>query len=273
MAADFDEPTLTTLYSDWPDYITDMFAALAKMTHSSSLHIPVGAISWDGSAFKFKRWDGDSWEDLCDEYQIIVNYAASAGVAVYLQGHVHRGEGGTGEHPAATVSLAGFMSAADKTLIGKWSQHVKSSLGDPIFYEIAGLDITAEFSSASWNTVGPTDSGADHIWTAMDVLPTNVDWIEVTGSLSIETVYGSLNAPRSAYLVLQKGDSIQTVNSKNIVGRAGYYTNGVGHGKAEVQFFRKIPLDSGKKFRLLFFAEAGCTPSIDLHITGCGVNS
>lgn len=66
MAIDFNNPTLTTTYTTFLDYIRDNIIAVAKMDYSGASNIPDGAIRWNSGYSKFQKYDasGYSWNSI-----------------------------------------------------------------------------------------------------------------------------------------------------------------------------------------------------------------
>ena len=88
--------------------------AITWLEGSSSTNLPTNSKRWNNSTSKFENWTGTVWEDLAALYAINVDKLDGSDASAFAPvGHV----GATGTaHGNATGSVAGFMSATDKTL-------------------------------------------------------------------------------------------------------------------------------------------------------------
>lgn len=71
--ADFTKPTLTSLLNDFPAEVRDaVLASLVWLDGVEALGLPVAAKRWSQPNARFERWDGSSWQELCELYRINV---------------------------------------------------------------------------------------------------------------------------------------------------------------------------------------------------------
>jgi len=71
--ADFSKPTLTSLLSDFPAEVRDaVLASMVWLAGVEALGLPVAAKRWSQPNARFERWDGSSWQELCELYRINV---------------------------------------------------------------------------------------------------------------------------------------------------------------------------------------------------------
>ena len=95
---------------------------------------------------------------------------------------------------------------------------------------------------STWESVGPTGSGADNIWTALDNLPTTAKFIEVFIEYRSN---GAFANPTFSAFGRKTGTSVSTANSK--IANAGLIS-----GATSPSFFgmgySKIPIDSSGRF-------------------------
>ncbi len=61
---DFANPQLTTVYTDFLDYIRNNINAVAQMNYTGALSIPVGVIQWNDTTKIFEKWGGSSWSEI-----------------------------------------------------------------------------------------------------------------------------------------------------------------------------------------------------------------
>lgn len=74
--ADWSLPTLTDLYTDFRQFISDRLNDAAKMFDSAATtptNQPVGTKRWNSTANKFEKWDGSAWSDLASTYGISIS--------------------------------------------------------------------------------------------------------------------------------------------------------------------------------------------------------
>jgi hypothetical protein len=69
--ADWSTPTLSSLYTDFLSYMKDRDVDIAKQFDgTTSTNVPTGAIRWDSTANRWKKWDGSVWQELTTSYQL-----------------------------------------------------------------------------------------------------------------------------------------------------------------------------------------------------------
>lgn len=74
--ADWSLPTLTDLYTDFRQFISDRLNDAAKMFDSAATtptNQPVGTKRWNSTANKFEKWSGSAWSDLASTYGISIS--------------------------------------------------------------------------------------------------------------------------------------------------------------------------------------------------------
>ena len=70
---------------------------------------------------------------------------------------------------------------------------------------------SSTFASATWKSIGPTGGGADHTWTALDSLATDIDWIRVRiNYVQSPVANGSVS---TSYIYARRGGSVITVGT------------------------------------------------------------
>jgi len=119
-------------YGSWSS--TKVTVTVPSGGTSGSLTITVGGVASGGSffwyqtpsfpgsvkTFVYQDTGADSSADITKADAADINLAFQEIEAIEERLSTHLGAGGTDEHPNATTSVAGFMSAADKT---SWDQH------------------------------------------------------------------------------------------------------------------------------------------------------
>ncbi len=110
------EPALTQTWANFLTSHKDRDEHIGTMDFGSDTNIPTNFIRWSSGSDKWEKWNGSSWDDLSSKYLIDVDTVDgihASGFALIA----HVGASGVSEHAIATGSVAGFMSAADKTIL------------------------------------------------------------------------------------------------------------------------------------------------------------
>jgi hypothetical protein len=69
--ANWSNPTLTSTYTNFVSEVKNRDEDLAlQFDGTTSTNIPVGAIRWDSSANRWKKWNGSSWVELTSTYAL-----------------------------------------------------------------------------------------------------------------------------------------------------------------------------------------------------------
>ncbi len=128
------------------------------------------------------------------------------------------------------------------------------------------VNVTSSVTEEAWETIGPTGSGADIEWGAMDVIPTNATIIRVlvqtqistsgtaTGQLYLNTASNSVAAPSAAsptYSVRYAVDHDANIN---------------GTGKQTTDIL--IPMDGSQIFQVYWNEISTDTATINLYYRG-----
>ena len=118
-------------------------------------------------------------------------------------------------------------------------------------------------------TVGPTGSGADNIWTALDSVPSGASWIEVR-------IDGSISGPdqNTEYFLKSEiyackgdytpGDHVP-LKVYRLYNKVKYITADCANGI-------RIGLDSGRKIKVRWNKDTDGTLSASMYLTGYGYN-
>lgn len=133
------------------------------------------------------------------------------------------------------------------------------------------LDVVTDLVSGVIESVGPTGSGADNIWTALDSVPLGVDWIEVTlrGSSRHATLGHGLIAFARRF-----GSTANMVltSSPTVVYLAGFAPDNTTNQL--VQTVAKIPVDENGVFDFKWgvLNAGGTLESLYMILRGYGNN-
>ena len=87
--ADWNTPTLSSLYTDFLSYMKDRDVDIAKQFDgTTSTNVPTGAVKWNSTSNRWNKWDGSAWQELTTSYgfnSVTLPNGTANGVA-YLNG-------------------------------------------------------------------------------------------------------------------------------------------------------------------------------------------
>lgn len=106
----------------------------------------------------------------------------------------------------------------------------------------AGFDVKTNVADSTWESVGPTGSGADNIWTALDSVPSTAIALRVRLSLSVLNT--SVSSETAVMRVRKTGSSVTPNDACRA--RTGGHVGAANHdsGTAEVA----VPTDANGRF-------------------------
>lgn len=130
----------------------------------------------------------------------------------------------------------------------------------------------SSITESSWESVGPTGSGADNTWTALDGLPTDVDWIEVRIDTNATSSSGTANTNRSQDVYARDDGSTQAANANTRISRIGSRNDGSGNGIAYGTCTHKIPVTS-RVFDMTWASNFDTSDAIFVYLVGYGYNA
>jgi len=161
---------------------------------------------------------------------------------------------------------------------GLWENQAISGIGDfvtdanyPIISGTSSFDIDANITESTWETVGPTGSGADNIWTALDNVPANADWIclrfNIFGSSSGDTANTGYQG--AVYCGVARSGAPASADT---VARIAYTTGSTGNGTATIVTEATIPIDSNNAFSMYWAFAGNVAPAYLAYLVGWGFN-
>jgi hypothetical protein len=142
--------------------------------------------------------------------------------------------------------LAGTLDIGSSTTrrVAPKGTYVDNANGNPNISD-TGFNYVNDVAEDAWESVGPTGGGADNTWTALDSVPDDAHWIEVSYS-----GYGSNGSGGnfgSYYVYARKNGSSEAKGSANLVAQGvGYIDASNDAHDPLVPLVRKIPISSGK---------------------------
>lgn len=137
------------------------------------------------------------------------------------------------------------------------------------------LDVLTGIAATTWESVGPTGSGATNIWTALDVVPTNTKYVILT--IHINAFYNA-GTGTLLYLDGRKTGSTETaVSPGGKTNMAAAQLNATGSGATSVQtrtvVEKRLPVNASNQFDLYWSYSSYTAGSSDLgvRLTGWGI--
>jgi len=145
---------------------------------------------------------------------------------------------------------------------------VNESSGQPCI-TTSIFNVTASVTRETWESVGPTGSGADNVWVALDNVSADVDWLELRSNMNVANGTGTFVNMR---LHVREAGSTVSSGDPNLVAELGISTptTGAHSDNATVQF--KTPVNSAISFET-FWTSSGDTNNIQLYLDGFGYNA
>jgi len=136
MAANWNKPTLDSLYTDFRDELVDRADDHAKMFNGTgTTNLPIGVIGWDGSTNKFNLKTITGWSDLSSEYQINVNKLDNLTGSEYV-------------NVASTQTISGVKTfSSNVTVEGTTTLKGNTVLGDSV---LDNITVTGKFQSTTF---------------------------------------------------------------------------------------------------------------------------
>lgn len=125
-----------------------------------------------------------------------------------------------------------------------------------------GFDIFAEIAHLTTESVGPTGSGADNIWTDLDNLPSNAKSVK----LRIKFVYETATAtPNHVLIRACDGDESDVSTTDFVAASSTSAANGGSSGLVQDYTDCNIPLNSDKIFKIYYDRVIGSTAGFVLE--------
>lgn len=150
------------------------------------------------------------------------------------------------------------------------SVFVNNSTGEPNI-DNTNFDAATSLAINTWESVGPTGSGATNIWTSLDTVPSDAVWVEVR----VRIYLAATNSGAAELdLYARKGGSSATNNDDTLIAIArSVHNDATTHGSGNI-CTHKIPIDSSSIFDLRR-GEVGASVTVRviwLHLIGYGYN-
>jgi len=131
---------------------------------------------------------------------------------------------------------------------------------------LAALDAATDITTGTFETVGPTGSGALNIWTPLDVMPSNATIVLLRVSVGISQS-GANAATMSVYAT--SGDSAQAVSVSNRIALFTVDTDGAITGNTIAEYEVMVPLEpTNLDFRLTWASGNSDSDLVNVYYKG-----
>lgn len=176
-------------------------------------------------------------------------------------------------HRVTAETLEDFMQFPDYNQ----SVFVNNANGNPNLSDTRFSITPAGVTYSTSESIGPTGSGADHTWTALNTIPADVDWIEVCCYVSKS---GNVYDGATNYVEVYIGRDIFAIENYNAADSIVYFRwRNYANIDINIPFLsmhgtKKIPVSSG-----VFYLQwsgtisGGISLNATLTLTGYGYNS
>ena len=149
------------------------------------------------------------------------------------------------------------------------STHVGTLNGGPF---VSSDVFTASVIGATYESVGPTGSGATNIWTALDSVPSWAEWVEVRieNRLQASTSGSPIKSWSGVYA--KSGGSAVITGNYNLISRAAVLCDTTNNNVNETLSTSKIPVNANNIFELSCQNSNVFTSLIYFTLVGYGKN-
>ena len=166
-----------------------------------------------------------------------------------------------------TTGTVGTTASGD--FIARAHTFVNNANGNPNISDTP-FSLTGSITESTWESVGPTDSGMDNIWTELDSVPSGVDWIEVDITVDCDT--GPVDTQNTLKVYVRKNGGSEAIGKDNMVVFVADRADGSGDCAAAGVFKIKVPVAS-RAFDAYWVSSFTTVTTLDLKLAGYGYNS
>lgn len=150
--------------------------------------------------------------------------------------------------------------------------HVNDINGTPNIDGSGFSNVNSSVAESTWESFGPTGSGADNIWDDLNAVPNDADWVEIRFILRGLSLLDAADTQRRINIYARKNGSLIGAGNSTLVARGGAHTSSAGNALIDLVTQHKIPVDSSIIFELFWFSEFNLSANIDIFLTGYGQN-
>ena len=196
---------------------------------------------------------------------IRLNIAGDGGI--YTEGATG-GSQGVDTINASAYYLNGAKIASPTTVSG-WIASTVIQVSDDEPASSISFNVASTVLTGIWKSVGPTGSGADHIWTGMDSVPTSAKYV----ILKIDNNFVSGTTSGVSYGVtvyLRKTGSTVVLGQTSRVSSTILLNRSGLSERAGNIIGTLVPIDSNQRFDIQWSNNSGGTVNLDLALIGWG---
>lgn len=218
------------------EYMTlGQFTSLARIELTGLLTAFAGNLTWDGAAWRYIA-DGFGAVITMDRSNgVITTYSTATGLAGAVATLIKTSA--TGAH------IAGFKASTH------YIEGVQGGVSG------AQFTLTSALLDATWESVGPTGSGAANIWAALDVAGmATTTYVAIKGRMAAAS---SSTDFAGEYLYARKTGTINGAGSSTEVASAYIKSAGAAEVNITTSFNARIPVDTSGRFDLYHVKTAG----------------
>lgn len=146
---------------------------------------------------------------------------------------------------------------------------VNNSNGNPNISDTY-FDVDAVVPQSTWESFGPTGSGADNEWAALDNLPTDINWIKLRVWLTGTSSSDSSGQIREVNFYIRKNGSAESIGPENKVAVAADVIDSSGNGRGESIDNGVEVAVSSRMFDIAWNTNFNNGQLVDIHLTGYG---
>lgn len=169
----------------------------------------------------------------------------------------------------ATISGTLDIGSDTTSRVAPAGTFVNASNGDPTI-AAGSFDVDGNVAETTWESIGPTGSGANNIWSSLDSVPADANWIELKCIVEGREGAASSNLPGALYL--RKNGGTGAADGETLVNTFKDRSDSSGYAFCgNVTAGIKIPIDSSRRFQAYWLSSFTYT-SILLYVTGWGFN-
>ena len=168
--------------------------------------------------------------------------------------------------------LAGTLDIGSGTTrrVAPAGTFVNNASGSPNISNTS-YDVDANLTESAWESFGPTSSGKDNIWSALDSVPTDAHFVILKVNFYSMETSGDTSTSYPTRIYARKNGSSEAADDDTMVAAGSAFANSAGNAETYgIQEFR-CPVSSSS-FDLEWYAAASTSVDIKIYLIGWGFN-
>ena len=176
--------------------------------------------------------------------------------------------------PLDAANDAQVLAAIQALIAAKAGVFVAAENGAPLMSPTRLQFNSSTLPMNEWRGIGPSGSGASHVWSALDLVPSGSKWIEVQIVVSL---YGYGGEPGSAIMfsaAARRAGAATPLDQTGILNHSVGYAAPNAYAIGSMSYTRKIPVDQNRRFEI-WWSVNGTTSMTSMSFTllGYGFNN